>query len=97
MAAPFIPSGTIAKIKNLGLGESRVLDVFYHGQYKRLPSGADAMVKKYNGYEVGLFYTRDSPDRRVHHYSRLVTRETVKVAVCSKIHDEDGSDRCRNL
>lgn len=60
MAAPFIPPKTISKMQRLGLGETRVLDVFNHGEYKRLPSGADAMVKKYAGYEVGLLYTRDS-------------------------------------
>lgn len=60
MAAPFFPPKTISKMKNLGISESSVLDVFNTGEAKTLPSGMKAMVKKYNGYEIGVGYTSDS-------------------------------------
>lgn len=40
----------------LGLSEFSVLDVFHKGRYLK---GRDGMVKKYTGYEIGLFYARD--------------------------------------
>lgn len=60
MANPFIPPKTISKMKNLGISESSVLDVFNNGDVRTLPSGMKAMVRKYNGYEVGVGYVTDS-------------------------------------
>lgn len=58
MATPFIPPKTIAKMKSLGVSEAYVLDAFNSGEPKTLPSGMKAVVKKYNGYEIGVGYTR---------------------------------------
>ena len=42
-----------------GLSESDILDVFNHGEYKIASNGAQMAIKKYSGYEIGLFYTRN--------------------------------------
>jgi len=55
---PFIPPKTIRKMASLGLSESQVLEVYKNGEYKVLGSGANAMIKKYSGYEIGLLYTQ---------------------------------------
>lgn len=70
MATPFIPSKTIAKMKALGVSETYVLDAFNSGEPKTLPSGMKAVVKKYNGYEIGVGYT-----------TRTNTGEYIIVAV----------------
>jgi hypothetical protein len=55
----FIPPKTIQKIISLGLSEKDVLDVWQTGESFKLPSGADAMKKKYESWgEIGLTYTR---------------------------------------
>lgn len=51
------PGKTILLMKDLGLSESSVLDVFNHGE---VIHGKDGMIKKYSGYEIGLFYARDN-------------------------------------
>lgn len=56
MSPLFFPPKTIKLITSLGLSESIVLDVFHNGESIK---GKDGMVKKYLGYEIGLFYTRD--------------------------------------
>jgi len=43
---------TISQIKHLGLSEKYALDVYYNG----IMRDKGKMVKKYNGYEVGIFY-----------------------------------------
>lgn len=58
MSSPFIPPKTIEKIKRLGLSEGTVLDVFRNGEAKTIGSG-QAMIKKFAGYEIGLFYARN--------------------------------------
>ncbi len=55
---PFFPPKTIRKMASLGLNESQVLDVFKNGEHKVLSSGANAMIKKYSGYEIGLLYAQ---------------------------------------
>ncbi len=49
----FFPQATLRKMSKLGLSERTILDVFNTGEVIR---GKQGMVKKYNGYEVGLFY-----------------------------------------
>ena len=66
----FIPPKTIAKMKSLGISEAYVLDAFNSGEPKTLPSGMKAVVKKYNGYEIGVGYT-----------TRTTTGEYVITAV----------------
>ncbi len=58
MASPFVTFSVIQKLKNLGLSESTLMDVFNHGEYKKF-NDADTMVKKYTGFEVGLFYKQN--------------------------------------
>lgn len=55
MASVFFPPKTIKTMAKLGLSESSVLDVFNKGE----PKGRNGIVKKYSGYEIGLFYVRD--------------------------------------
>ncbi len=60
MTSPFIPPKTVSKIITLGISESNVLDTFNNGESKTLSSGMKAMVKKYNGYEIGVGYTQNN-------------------------------------
>jgi len=57
MSNLFFPKGTIAKIAKVGISESSIQDVFRSGQVMK---GKDGMVKKYSGYEIGIFYARSS-------------------------------------
>ncbi|MBI4129931.1 hypothetical protein HY468_01295 [Candidatus Roizmanbacteria bacterium] len=57
---PFIPPKTIAKMKELGIVESTLLDLFHHGERRNATIDQGMMVKKYSGYEVGLFYVRNA-------------------------------------
>lgn len=41
----------------IGVSEADVHDVFSHGNEIL---GKNGMVRKYNGYEIGFFYVRDS-------------------------------------
>ena len=54
-----IPPKTIKKMANLGLSESAVLDVFNKGEQKVSRTGAKMMVKKFSGYEIGLYYVQN--------------------------------------
>lgn len=56
MASIFFPPKTIKIMNQLCISESTVLDVFHHGSAMK---GKDGTVKKYSGYEIGLFYARD--------------------------------------
>lgn len=58
MANPFIVYSVIQKMKALGLNESTLMDVYNNGEYRKFNS-ADTMVKKFSGFEVGLFYKRN--------------------------------------
>lgn len=59
MSSPFITYSVIQKLKALGLSETTLMDVFNHGEYKKF-NNADTMVKKYSGFEVGLFYKQNT-------------------------------------
>jgi len=50
------PPKTVRLISSIGISESIVLDVFHKGEQIKSKNG---MVKRYNGYEVGLFYAQD--------------------------------------
>lgn len=58
MASPFIVYSVIQKLKALGLSETTLMDVFNHGESK-IFKGIPMMVKKYSGFEVGLFYKQN--------------------------------------
>jgi len=42
-------------MKDWQLSEQDVLDVFQHGEV----IGDNKLVRKYNGYEIGMYYVRD--------------------------------------
>lgn len=46
------------KVKALGLSEASVMDAFNNGTQATIGSGK-AMIKKYQGYEIGVFYSRN--------------------------------------
>ena len=54
----FIPTKTMKKVKALGLSEANVLDAFNNGSEVTIGSGK-AIIKKYQGYEIGVFYARN--------------------------------------
>jgi len=56
MVLPFFPQKTIQRMRDLGLSESQVLDVFNTGTYETSENGTKMAVKKFSGYEIGLFY-----------------------------------------
>jgi hypothetical protein len=45
----------IEKMKTEQLSEKDITDVFQHGQI----TNENMMVRKYNGYEIGMYYFRD--------------------------------------
>lgn len=59
MASPFIPPPTQRKMQQLGINEFTVLDVFRYGEDKFHSSGKRMKIRKYSGYEVGLFYAKN--------------------------------------
>src|SRR5947207_639585 len=44
-----------AKMKGWGISEADVYDVYYHGSLVK----ENTMVRKYNGYELGIWFSRD--------------------------------------
>jgi len=49
----------IQKMKDWQLSERDVIDVFQHGEV----IGDNKLVRKYNGYEIGMYYFRDKKTR----------------------------------
>ena len=60
MSSPYIPPSVIKKMYEKGISESEVLDVFNNGEYKITSKGIPMAVKKYSGYDIGFFYSRNS-------------------------------------
>ncbi len=54
-------NNAIAKMSQWHLSEADVKDVFYHGG---TVAKQNMMVKKYNGYEIGLYYFQDKQTGR---------------------------------
>lgn len=52
-------NNALRKIANRGLSESQVRDVFTKGRVERYKQGYTS-VYKYSGYEVGVYWNRDS-------------------------------------
>lgn len=63
MANLFYPTKTLVKMKQLGIKESDIFDVFTNGADI---NGKDGKYKKYSGYELGLFYKRDNLTNEYH-------------------------------
>lgn len=49
----------LQKMKALGLSESTVMDAYNHGQSEESSYGGWNAIKKYPGYEIGVYYNRD--------------------------------------
>lgn len=50
----------LSKMKDFGLSESQVLDVFNTGSLERWTTGSGHnSIKKYNGYEIGVAWLQD--------------------------------------
>jgi hypothetical protein len=54
-------NNALAKMREWHLSEADVKDVFYHGG---VVIKQNMMVKKYNGYEIGLYYFQDKQTGR---------------------------------
>lgn len=52
----FFPKKIIQKMREIGVSESQINDVFYNGEDIK---GKNGRHRKYNGYEIGYFYVRD--------------------------------------
>ncbi len=53
----FFPRKTIKKMQELQLTDKDIYDVYLGGDPMKAPNGNTFMVKKYNWYEIGFFYT----------------------------------------
>lgn len=59
MADPIFTNFILQKMRTLTLSETQILDVWRNGEVVTLPSGADAVKRKYYDHEIGVIYTRD--------------------------------------
>lgn len=50
----------LKKMQALGLSESLVLDVYNTGQSEESNIGGFNAIKKFPGYEIGVYYNRDN-------------------------------------
>lgn len=51
-------NNALSKMKKLALSESTVLDAFNKGETEKSSYGGWKAIKKYPGYEIGIFYDR---------------------------------------
>ncbi len=59
MKLPIFPPKTLSKMKNLGISESQIIDVFNNGQYTVDDSGSKMAIKKVAGCEIGCLYDQN--------------------------------------
>jgi len=57
---PYFTKNFEAKAKSWGLTEADAKDVLYHGASRR----ENMLVRKYNGYEIGIYYFNDAKTGR---------------------------------
>lgn len=50
-------------MRKLGLSESLVLSIFNSGEVEKSKIGGFNVVKKFPGYEIGVYYIRDKEGR----------------------------------
>ncbi|MCL4384593.1 hypothetical protein M1116_04010 [Patescibacteria group bacterium] len=55
MVRLFFPPKTLEKMKAMGIAEADIEDVFNKGQHG-VSKGNKMAIRKYNGYEIGIFY-----------------------------------------
>ena len=66
MANVIFTNKALTKMASSGLGEIQVLDAFNNGVPEKWSNGAGYnAVKKYNGYEIGVAYTRDQKGKYI--------------------------------
>ena len=53
-------NNALKKMKALGLSEALVLDVYNTGASEKSNIGGFNAVKKFSGYEIGVYYDRDN-------------------------------------
>lgn len=53
-------NNALKKMKDLGLSEALVLDVYNTGESEKSNIDGFNAVKKFPGYEIGVYYNRDS-------------------------------------
>ena len=52
-------NNALSKMKKLGLSESQVLSAYKSGQIEDASIGGWNSIKKFPGYEIGVYYNRD--------------------------------------
>lgn len=57
----FIPPRTILKMKNAGIRDADIDDLFKRGEHLMSKAGAKMVIKKHphSGYEIGAYYVTD--------------------------------------
>lgn len=55
----FYPPKTINKIGQLSLSETQIEDVFRNGNHTKVKNDVMSAIRKYNGYEIGIYYTKE--------------------------------------
>lgn len=53
-------NNALRKMRALGLSEAVVLDVYNTGQTEKSSWGGYNAIKKFPGYEIGVYYSRDN-------------------------------------
>jgi hypothetical protein len=56
----YYPPKTISKIKQLILSEKQIEDVFQNGSHTKVKGDITSATRKYNGYEIGIYYTKEN-------------------------------------
>lgn len=59
MPTLYFPPKTIEKMKVLSIRESDVHDVFNYGEHNQTDTGSKKAIRKYQGYEIGIYYDRN--------------------------------------
>jgi hypothetical protein len=52
-------NNALKKMRALGLSEALVIDVYNNGQSEESNIGGYNAIKKFSGYEIGVYYNRD--------------------------------------
>lgn len=66
MANTIFTNKALYKMSGCGLSEGQVLDAFNGGTVEKWSNGAGYnAVKKFNGYEIGVAYTRDQEGKYI--------------------------------
>lgn len=53
-----VTNNALKKAAQLGISEATIMDVFNNGQTEKSAIGGWNAIKKYSGYEIGVYYNR---------------------------------------